>query len=292
MEGKLVQSFLSYNTLPLNSVRPGLVRSALAYFPIRTHEAEKMNRAYKHANLTFEEGLLEITFHSAGQPLLWNGAVHDELATLFGDISRNPDVRAVIMTGTGDTFSGPPAEDFKFPVLDPEQWEGIRWHGEQLVMNLLNIQAPVIACINGPALRHPEIPLLADIVLAVDDSSVQDAGHFIVNAVPGDGMHIIFPALLGMNRARYFLMTGQTLDAQECKTLGLVNEILPRDELLPGARALAADLLTRNHLMLRYTRNLLVHQIKATVHELLGYGLALQGLAVVDQGLKINSGAR
>ena len=246
-----------------------------------------MKAAYNHAKLKFENGLLEITFHSEDGPLLWSGAVHDELAELVGEISRNPDVRVVIMTGTGATFSGPPAEDFKFPVLNPEQWEGIRWHGEQLVMNLLNIQAPVIACINGPALRHPEIPLFADIVLAADDSGIQDAGHFIVNAVPGDGMHIVFPALLGINRARYFLVTGQTLNAQECKDLGLVSEILARDELLPRARELAADLLTKNPLMLRYTRNLLVHQIKSTVHDLLGYGLALEGLAVVDQGLKI-----
>ena len=245
-----------------------------------------MKTDYNHAKIKFEAGLLEITFHTDGGPLLWSGAVHDELADLFGEVSRNPDVRVVIMTGTGATFSGPPAEDFRFPVLDPEQWEGIRWHGEQLVVNLLNIQAPVIACINGPALRHPEIPLFADIVLAVEDSSVQDAGHFIVNAVPGDGMHIVFPALLGMNRARYFLMTGQTLNGRECKELGLVSEILARDELLPRARKLAADLLTKNPLMLRYTRNLLVHQIKRTVHELLGYGLALEGLAVVDQGLK------
>ena len=245
-----------------------------------------MKADYDHAKINFENGLLEIAFHTGGGALLWSGAVHDELAELFGEISRNPDVRVVIMTGTGATFSGPPAEDFKFPVLEPEQWEGVRWHGEQLVMNLLNIQAPVIACINGPALRHPEIPLFADIVLAAAGGSVQDAGHFLVNAVPGDGMHIVFPALLGMNRARYFLMTGQTLDAQECKALGLVNEILPRDELLPRAHELAAGLLTKNPLVLRYTRNLLVHQIKTTVHELLGYGLALEGLAVIDQGQK------
>ena len=250
-----------------------------------------MRADYNHAKINFEGGLLEITFHTDGGPLLWSGAVHDELAELFGEISRNPDVRVVIMAGTGATFSGPPAQDFKFPVLSPEQWEGIRWHGEQLVMNLLNIQAPVIACINGPALRHPEIPLFADIVLVVEDSSVQDAGHFIVNAVPGDGMHIVFPALLGINRARYFLMTGQTLNAWECKDLGLVSEILSRDELLPRARELAAELLTKNPLMLRYTRNLLVHQIKTTVHELLGYGLALEGLAVVDQGQKIQMGS-
>ena len=257
-------------------------------YNIGRHDGDKqMKSDFEYAKTEFENGLLEITFHTEGGPLLWSGAVHDELAELFGEISRDPEVRVVIMTGTGDTFSGPPADDFKFPVLNPEQWEGIRWHGEQLVMNLLNIQAPVITCINGPALRHPEIPLFADIVLAAEDTGIQDAGHFLVNAVPGDGMHIVFPALLGMNRARYFLMTGQTLNAEECKALGLVNEILPRDELLPRARELAAGLLTKNPLMLRYTRNLLVHQIKSTVHELLGYGLALEGLAVVDQGLKI-----
>ena len=249
-----------------------------------------MKADYKHANIELDNGLLEIAFHSDNGPLLWTGAVHDELAELFGDLSRNPDVRVVIMRGTGDMFSGPRAQDFKFPVLNPEQWEGVRWHGEQLVMNLLNIQAPIIACINGPALRHPEIPLFADIVLAVEDSNIQDTGHCLVNAVPGDGMHIVFPALLGMNRARYFLMTGQTLSAQECKALGLVNEVLSREDLLPRARELAADLLTKNPLMLRYTRNLLVHPIKTAVHELLGYGLALEGLAVVDQGLKIKDG--
>lgn len=100
-------------------------------------------------------------------------------------------------------------------------------------------------------------------------------------------MHIVFPALLGLNRARYFLMTGQTLTAQECKELGLVNELMPRRQLLPRARELAAELLAKNPLMLRYTRLLLTHQIKSAVHELLGYGLALEGLAVVDEGLRL-----
>ena len=248
-----------------------------------------MNAAdYKHAKLTpGDDGLLEIVLHTDQGSLVWNGAVHDELAELFGAIARDPEVRVVILSGAGERFSGPTAEEFTFPVLDPAHWEGLRWHGEQLVMNLLNIQAPIIACLNGPALRHPEIPLLADIVLAADDAAVQDAGHVLVNAVPGDGMHIVFPALLGLNRARYFLMTGQTLTARECKELGLVNELMPRNQLLPRARELAAGLLAKNPLMLRYTRLLLTHQIKSAAHELLGYGLALEGLAVVDEGLRL-----
>ena len=60
--------------------------------------------------------------------------------------------------------------------------------------------------------------------------------------VPGDGMHIVYPLLLGMNRARYFLLTGQTLSAQKALELGLVAEVLPPDKLMQRAWGLAEDI--------------------------------------------------
>ena len=57
--------------------------------------------------------------------------------------------------------------------------------------------------------------------------------------VPGDGMHVVYPLMLGLNRDRYFLLTGQRIEAQEAKTLRLVNEVLPQAELLPRAWELA-----------------------------------------------------
>ena len=75
-------------------------------------------------------------------------------------------------------------------------------------MNFLNIEVPVISAVNGPAWRHSELPLLADIVLAADTAQFQDSAHFTGGLVPGDGMHIVYPLLLGVNRARYFLLTG------------------------------------------------------------------------------------
>jgi enoyl-CoA hydratase/carnithine racemase len=236
-------------------------------------------------------GLLEMHLHSGGGPLEWNGRAHDEIAEALGDIARDPDVRVLIITGTGDSFSGPDARTLGPRTFGPREWEHIRWHGERLVMNLLEVQAPVISCLNGPALRHPEIPLLADIVLAADDSAVQDSGHFLIGAAPGDGMHVVMPALLGPTRGRYFLITGQKLNAREAQEMGLVNEVMPRAELLPRARALAAEIGTRNPLVLRYTRLMLTHQLKTMCHDLLGYGLALQGLGVVDDGLQREAGA-
>ena len=138
----------------------------------------------------------------------------------------------------------------------------------------------MISAINGPAWRHSELPLLCDIVLCTQDTAFQDSGHFRNGLVPGDGMHIIYPLLLGMNRGRYFLLTGQTIDAQEAKEMGLVNEVLTRDRLLPRARELAQQIMLQPQIVRRATRELLTAPIKRHFQDMLGYGLAMEGLGV------------
>ena len=61
---------------------------------------------------------------------------------------------------------------------------------------------------------------------ASEDVTFQDSAHFINGLIPGDGMHVLFPMLLGLNRGRYFLLTGQTIDAQKALELGVVSEVL------------------------------------------------------------------
>ena len=100
----------------------------------------------------------------------------------------------------------------------------------------------MIAAINGPALRHSELPLLCDIVLASETAEFQDSAHFPTGLVPGDGMHIVYPLLLGPNRGRYFLLTGQSIPARQAQELGLVGEVLPKDKVLARAWELAEQL--------------------------------------------------
>jgi enoyl-CoA hydratase/carnithine racemase len=239
--------------------------------------------AYRTMKMERRDGILQLTFHSEGGPLIWGhiGGAHAEFAHAFGDIARDSDNRVVIMTGTGEIFSGPPANKDTFPRGGPESWEIIRSNGMQLTINLLDIPAPVISCINGPAYRHAEVPLLADIVLAADDALIQDSAHFPNRTVPGDGVNLFFPLLMGWNRGRYFLLTGQKINAAEMKDLGLVNEVMPRDQLLPRAWALAEDLIKQNPLVLRYTRLMLTEPLKMLALQHLGHGLALEGLAAV-----------
>jgi enoyl-CoA hydratase/carnithine racemase len=137
--------------------------------------------------------------------------------------------------------------------------------------------------VNGPALRHCEIPLLSDIVIASEDAEFQDSAHFTNGMVPGDGMHVVMPLLLGPNRARYFLLTGQNISAKEAKEFGIVAEILPKELLLGRAYELARMLLLQKRLTRRYSRIILTQHLKARVHDLLGYGLALEGLGILGE---------
>jgi len=85
-----------------------------------------------------------------------------------------------------------------------------------------------------------------------------------------------------VNRGRYFLLTGQTLSAQEAKEIGLVAEVLPKEQVLPRAWQLAEELTQRPTLLLRYTRLMFTEYLRKRMQDLLGYGLAMEGLALME----------
>ncbi len=235
-------------------------------------------------NIRFErrDGILQMTFHTNGGPLQWSGGPHEEFPRAFADVGSDRENRVIIVTGTGDTFSGPQGTAAGAPKRAPREWDRTYWEGKKLLGNLLDIEVPMIAAVNGPALRHSEIPLLCDIVLASESAAFQDSGHFMSNLVPGDGVHIVYPMLLGANRGRYFLLTGQSIGAQEALSLGLVSEVHSPDALLPRAWELASQVAEKSDLVLRYTRVATTQYIKRLMQDLLGYGLALEGMGSAD----------
>jgi enoyl-CoA hydratase/carnithine racemase len=244
---------------------------------------EQYSNKYRTVQMERRDGILQMTFHTNGDTLQWGQLPHGEFPQAFSDIASDPENKVVIMTGTGDAFSGPRATPAARPSRTAHEWDQTYWEGKHLLLNLLDIEVPMISAINGPALRHSELPLLCDIVLAAEEAAFQDSAHFINGLVPGDGMHIVYPLLLGWNRGRYFLLTGQTLSARQAQELGLVNEVLPRPDLLPRAWALAEQLAQQPPLVLRYSRVLLTQHLKRLMHDILGYGLALEGLGQADK---------
>ena len=235
--------------------------------------------AFPNARLArSERGVLEVTLHSDGGTLLFNGYTHEQFVDLFHRIGDDKDNRVVILTGSGKAFMESISPD-GFDFFTPQGFDKIYREGRKVLMNILDIEAPMIAAVNGPVRLHSEYILLCDIVLATGQAVFQDKPHFDFGIVPGDGVNLLWPEVIGSVRGRYFIMTRQELNAETAKAWGIVNEIVPDDRLLPRAHEIAEELAKLPPLTARYTRIALTQKLRRIVDEGVGYSLALEGIS-------------
>jgi enoyl-CoA hydratase/carnithine racemase len=257
---------------------------------------EKYRNRYKYVRMSRNElGILEVTLHTDGGSLMWGVHQHRELTEAFRDIALDRANRVVLLTGAGEEFLGPranlPHGNMTAQVAaagvqqNAAMWERDAFSDAREMTNaILDIAVPVVCAINGPVRRHCETALMSDLIIASDTASFEDSAHFeLQDLVPGDGIHVIATMLLGINRARAFMLTGEPIGAQEALRLGLVAEVLPKGDVLERARAHARRIAQKSDSTLRFTRALLVHPIKKAMLELLGPGLAYEGLAALGR---------
>jgi enoyl-CoA hydratase/carnithine racemase len=228
---------------------------------------------YRDAVLKRENGILEVRFHTDGGPFRMNGRAHAELPDLFWEIAADHENKIVILTGTGEDFNTQCDPDFD--VSSGNAVAKVHWEGHRILRNLLDIEAPVISAINGPLTVHC-FPLLGDMVLCAEHAYFQDT-HVHLGMAAGDGTQIVWQNLIGPTRGKYFLFTGQIIDAQEALKLGVVNEVLPAADLLPRAWAIARELALRPQTALRYTRMAANAELRRLMLDL-PMGYALQNL--------------
>jgi enoyl-CoA hydratase/carnithine racemase len=190
-------------------------------------------------------GVLEMRLHSDGGPFL------------FPEVSADPD----------QTLA--------------ERWDVQFWEGRKLMQNMLDVEVPMIAVVNGPALIHSEYILTCDIVLAAENAAFQDLPHLNNGVSPSDGVHVLWPHALGPGRGRYFLLTQQRLDAQEALSLGVCQEVLPASQLLARAHAVAAKLAEQPAMTLRCARVALTQRIKRLIADEMTLGLAMESLSAL-----------
>lgn len=246
---------------------------------------ESYRDSFQNAKLSRSDGILELQLHTDGGHFVFSEAAHRELGFLFDAIAHDAENKVLIITGTGDRFCA--SFDYSgFYDLFGERGmsEGnaqVMRDGRHLLESLLKIEIPVIAAVNGPCVSHSEIPLLSDVVLASETAFFQDPTHFISGVTPGDGMHTVWTALLGLNRGRYFLMTGQKIGAQEAWRLGVVGEVLPPDRLLERAWELARHWARLPAAVLRGSRRVLTLEWQRLIRDQLDYGLVQETLGLI-----------
>jgi enoyl-CoA hydratase/carnithine racemase len=243
---------------------------------------DNYSMSYRFINMERRGGILQMSLHTDGGPLQWNLDAQVEFVRAFTDVGADRENRIVILTGTGNEFSGPRLDPnapfFHGAKLSPAGVHEVFVNARKMVNAVLGIEVPMIAAVNGPAKRHADLALMCDIVIAADDVTFEDTAHFHNGGiVPGDGINVVYTMLMGLNRARYLMLTGQVLMAQEAKDIGLVAELMPREQLLPRAWELAGQLAKKNDMLLRYTRMVLTHPLRKQLDEGLQYFLAMEG---------------
>ena len=238
---------------------------------------------YQHIRLTRRDGILELCVHTDGGSLIWAGPPHEELGRCFADVADDSENHVVIITGAGQDFCAD-IDLGSFPAMTPRLFLDL-WHeARRLLDNLLAINVPVIGAVNGRAHVHAELVLLSNIVVASDTASFQDAPHFANGVVPGDGVHIYWPMLLGPTRGSYFLLTNEIIDPRKALDLGIVNEVVPFGQVHARAWALAEQIAAKPIMARHFSRTLLTHEMKRRMHEQLSHGFALEGLAMFGLG--------
>ncbi|MCJ8142290.1 enoyl-CoA hydratase/isomerase family protein [Ancylobacter sp. A5.8] len=237
---------------------------------------------FANAQLTrSDNGVLEVRLHTDGQKLVFNGHTHEQFVELFHQIGADPDNRVVILTGSDDAFMDAISPE-GFDFFSPRGYDKIYREGKKVLMNILDIEVPMITALNGPVLLHSEYALLTDIILATPETVFQDKPHFDFGVVPGDGVNLLWPEVIGSVRGRYFILTRQVLDAATAREWGVVNEIVPAGRLLARAHEIAEGIAALPPLTSRYTRIALTQKLRRIIDEGAGYGLALEGISAAE----------
>ncbi len=183
-----------------------------------------------------------------------DGVLHADLCRLVGWLRDDPPARAVVLTGEGSAFSA--GGDLSwFPQLDdPDARDELRRAGKQLIWDLLDVEVPVVAAVNGPAMGlAATLVLLCDAVFMADDATLGDP-HVRVGIVAGDGGTAIWPLAVGPALAKRYLLTGDPVTADDALRMGLVTHVVAPDRLRDEAVAFAHRLAAGAPLAVRYTK--------------------------------------
>lgn len=183
-----------------------------------------------------------------------NEALHEDLARFFRELRQESLARAVLLTGKDKVFTA--GGDFSwFPILQqPGKIEALRRDAKQLIWDLLDVEIPIVAAVNGHAMGlGASIALLCDVILMASTATIADP-HVRLGLVPGDGGVAIWPLALGPALAKQYLLTGDPVTAADAERMGLINRCVPGEHLMTEAMALARRLAAGAPLAVRYTK--------------------------------------
>jgi len=224
-----------------------------------------------------QDRLLTVAFNRPDAMNAVNLRLHEELAELFVWAEQDPDSDVVVLTGEGKAFSaGGDFEHIQNLAANPDLFDEEIRLAKQIIYSMLAMTKPLVCKLNGHAVGlGATVALFCDVIYAAEHAKIGDP-HVSVGLTAGDGGAIIWPQLLGLARAKEFLLSGQLLKAVDAAQMGLINRAVPANELDELVNNYCLSLLNGAQLAIRNTKRLLNVELKQKVDLLLEQGLILE----------------
>lgn len=250
---------------------------------------------YEFLDLKLEtDGVLVVTFDDPDRLNAVSEVGHRELVDLWPDVDADPDVRVVLLRGEGRAFSAGGDFDMIDSIMsDHRIHRRVLKEARELVRNIIECSKPIVSAINGPAVGAGlAAALLADIPVAGRSAHIID-GHTTIGVAAGDHAVVIWPLLIGMAKAKFYLMTNEPLNGEEAERIGLVATVVDDDQLDAYTRSMASRLAGGSQEALQWTKHTLNHWLRgaypafdaSVAYEFLGFlGTdASEGIAAVKE---------
>ena len=215
-----------------------------------------------YPSFTFDhpkDGVVRITFDGPGLNSVGPDA-HREIADVWLTVDRDPDVQVAILQGAGKGFSAGGSFDLIDGMIeDYGRRTQVMREARDLVWNVINCSKPIVSAMHGPAVGAGLVAgILADVSIVGRNARIID-GHTRLGVAAGDHAAVCWPLLVGMAKAKYYLLTCETLTGEEAERIGLVSLCVDDDQVHDTALKVADQLMAVSPSAVRWTKHSLNH---------------------------------
>lgn len=209
------------------------------------------------------DGVLRITLDAPGLNSV-NEALHGQLADVWTVVDRDPDTRVALLQGAGKGFSSGGNFEMIDNIMGDEAARlRVLREARDLVFNVINCSKPIVSAMHGPAVGAGLVAgILADVSVVGRTARIID-GHTRLGVAAGDHAAICWPLMAGMAKAKYYLLTCDTLTGEEAERIGLVSLCVEDDEVQDKAMEVAVKLANGAQSAIRWTKHTLNHWFRS-----------------------------
>ena len=233
---------------------------------------------YERINMDRRGRILTLTLNRPESLNAVDQRMHDELATIFYDVQLDDQADVIVITGAGSAFSAGGDINWMAAIAQAGGNSSLAVYAKKIVFGLLDLEKPIIARIPGPCVGlGATIALFCDMIYATESAKIGDP-HVRVGLVAGDGGAVIWPQLVGYARAKEFLMTGDLLSAHEAERIGLINHVVPDNELDLHVYNMAERLATGATKAIRWTKTAVNIGLKQIAHSVMDASISYEML--------------